>query len=149
MFTIDAPKNKPLPIYGVIRPLYIVARFCGFLPFTLKTDKSGACRICFTIIDSLIFFIQISIYSCLAYVNIVHDLMGKSSTPPIIALGTRIGLIFGLMNSVGFLVAELFNRHQIFDVFKLYQDFDSQVKLVDWFNGSTTYFLKPLLKHCS
>ncbi len=137
MFTIDAPKNKPLSIYSVIRPLYIVARFCGFFPFSLKTDKSGICRICFTIFDSVIFFIQVSIYSCFTYVNMAYDLMGNadnSTLSPILALGTRLGLIFGLMNSVGFLFAELFNRHQIFDVFRLFLDFDSQVKLVDWFN---------------
>lgn len=132
MFSIKAPGNKPLCIYGVIRPLYIIARLYGFFPFSMKIASNGKSRIHFTFIDFIVFVTQILVYSCFTYVHIFNNLMENSATSPLLALGMRIGLIFGLLNSVAFLLADLCNRYRIFDILNLYYDFDSQVNGSDW-----------------
>lgn len=129
MFTINTPKNKPLCIYGVIRPLYIVARLFGFFPFSMKTESNGQSRIHFTFIDFVVFVVQVLIYSYFAYVNIFYNLMENTEASTLLVLGMRIGLIFGLANAVAFLFGDLCNRHRIFDIFNLCQNFDYQVRL--------------------
>lgn len=140
MFTINSPKNELLCIYGVIRPLYVVAHCYGFFPFSLSTDTNGVRRINFTTVDLITLLIQVTIYSCFAYVNMAYNLLdNESAMSPILALGIRIGIIFGLMNSVAFVFADLFNRYQILDIFKLYQKFDLKV---NWFVYPATIFGK-------
>lgn len=126
MFPINAPTTKPECIYGVIRPLYIVARIFGFFPFSVKIESNRK-SIHFTFIDLTILIVQIAVYSFLTYVHIFYNLVANTATSALLALGMRIGLIFGLINPIAFLLADLCNRYQIFDIFNLCEDFDSQV----------------------
>lgn len=128
MFSINAPKDRPLCIYGVVRPLYIAARLFGFFPFSVKIDSSGKIRTYFTLIDLFIFVVQVMIYSCLTYIHLDRNFIENSATSALLALGMRIGLICGLMNSVAFLFADLYNRYEISALFNMCQDFDSMVR---------------------
>lgn len=127
MFSIDTPKDRPLCVYGVIRPLYVIARWFGFFPFSLNVETN---QIHFTTIDFVIFVVQIAIYSCTTYLNLIHNLVQFLVMSPILSQGLRIGIIFGLLNSIAFLFADLSHRHQVFEIFKMYQDFDSQVNCI-------------------
>ncbi|XP_037040848.1 putative gustatory receptor 28b [Bradysia coprophila] len=130
MFTINSQKDKPLCIYGVFRPLYIIARVFGFFPFSLNLETND---IRFTTIDLFVFVVQVAIYSCTTYLNIIYNLVEFLVMSALLAQGLRIGVIFGLLNSIAFLFADLCHRHQAFDIFILYQDFDLQMR----FFGST------------
>lgn len=127
MFSIYIPKNEPVSIYGVFRLLYIVSRLFGFFPFTVKTESNGERKVYFTFINFIVFAVHVSIYSCFAYINIFYNLIENSLKSALLVLGIRIGVVFGLINSIAFLFGDLCNRHRILNIFKLCQEFDVQV----------------------
>lgn len=142
MLAIHAPKKKPLSIYDVIRPLYIVARLFGFFPFSVKIESNGKSKTCFTFIDFTIFVIQVAVYSCFTYINIVYSPVENSATSPLLALIMKFGLTLGLSKGVAFLCADLFNRYRIAEIFNMCQDVDLQVIGEFRLSHCTTFSLK-------
>ncbi|KAJ6635801.1 hypothetical protein Bhyg_14387, partial [Pseudolycoriella hygida] len=73
---------------------------------------------------------------------IFHDLMENEVISPLLTLGMRMGLVFGLMSSIGFLLADLCNRHLTFDIFNSYLEFDLQMRLLATTLNMNTKFNK-------
>lgn len=124
---MKAPENKLHCIYGVIRPLYILARIFGFFPFSVKMKSNGKNSISFQFIDFIVIVTQITIHSCFTFINLYYNFMELRSASQLLILGMKIGLVFGQGNAIAFMLADLWNRNHIFDIFNLCQDFDSQV----------------------
>lgn len=131
MFSIKSPENKVNCIYGVIRPLYIGARLIGFFPFSVEIQLNGKnSKVYFTLIDSIIFVIHLTIYACFAYINTQHNFMENVAASPLLILGTRTLLVLGITNGIVCISADLCNRYRIFNIFVRCQNFDVQVIVV-------------------
>lgn len=128
MFSMKPPNNERNSIYNVVRPMYVGARIFGFFPFSVKIQLHEKKRaVYFTIIDFIVFFIHLTIYAWLAYININNTFMKNSAAPPLLMLGIRTLLIFGLTSAILCISADLCNRHRIFNIFEQCQCFDIQV----------------------
>lgn len=128
MFSIKSPEKQVNCIYGVIRPLYLIGRSIGFFPFSVKIQMNGKCsKVYFTLIDFIVFVIHVSVYGSFAYINIQHNLMASDIVSPLLIPGTRTLLIFGILNGILCISADLYNRFNIFHIFDQCQMFDGQV----------------------
>lgn len=131
MFSIKSPGNQVNCIYGVIRPLYLYARLIGFFPFSVKIQLNGKkCKIYFTLIDFVVLVMHLTLYAFFVYANIQHNFLENAAASPLLTFGARTLLIFGIMNGILFIPADLCNRHKIFSILVRCQNFDDQVMIL-------------------
>lgn len=128
MFSIKSPGNQVNSIYGVIRPLYILTRFIGFFPFSVKIHLNGKnSEVYFTLIDLIVFAMHLTVFGFFAYINIQHNFIENPAASPLLIFGTRMLLIMGLINGILCISADLYNRHKIFNILVQCHNFDVQV----------------------
>ncbi len=128
MFSLKSPENQVNCIYGVIRPLYLLGRLFGFFPFSVQIQSNGKnSRIHFTLIDFIVFAMHVSIYAAFTYLNFACDFLENKLASPLLILGSRGLLIFGIGSGIVCISADLCNRFKILKIFHQCQHFDDQV----------------------
>lgn len=128
MFPIKSPDKHVSCIHGVIRPLYLIGRLIGFFPFSVQIQMNGKrSKVYFTLIDFIVFVIHATLYGSLAFINVQHNFMASPSVSPLLIFGTRSLMVFGILNGLLCIFADLFNRFKIFEIFDRCQLFDCQV----------------------
>lgn len=133
MFSIKSPGNQVNCIYGVIRPLYLIGRLFGFFPFSVNIQLNGKnSRVYFKLIDFIVFVLHLSVYTFFVFLNMKYNFLQNQSASPLLTLGTRTLLIFGIANGIVCISADLCNRFKILKIFDQCQQFDVQVIVISF-----------------
>lgn len=122
--------QKPEKFYACAQSVYILSRFVGLFPFSIKYDVNGHMKsVCVKIFDAIWFAGAISINLFFIYFTI--DFIKRSNsnqTPSTLShFGAKIFLIFGLLNTSLSIVLDLLNRNRLLKISKDLFAFDAEV----------------------
>lgn len=121
--------SKRLSFAHSFKPIYTLSRICGFMPFTIVLDSSGAIQTArVSVLDSLWFIIYIGTYllSTLYYVTYIMSKQVES-TFATLAYATRTIVIFRKLFNCVLITTDLCNRFKLVEILKKISTFDEQV----------------------
>lgn len=122
--------SRPKDFYYSIRPLVIVSRCYGLLPFSFETNVYGEVhRTKVTIFDSIWFIVAIAMYfSCAFVVSMQIRLAPEYKSMIILLLAEQLLLVFGLVMCVVGIIMDMLNRDRILRNVQRFQSFDTEVE---------------------
>lgn len=129
--TIKGPKADRLRaenFYDCIRPVYILSRIFGLLPFSINYDTNGhAESVCVRMFDAIWFAGAMAINLIFIYF-MIDFIKGSSPTRSAFSeFGGRLILIFSLVNSSLSIILDLFNQSRLLKISKDFFAFDAEV----------------------
>lgn len=122
-----APKN--LTFAYSFKPIHILSRIFGFMPFTIVLDSSGAIQTArVTVLDCLWFitFIGTYIFSTLYFIMYIRGKEVPSSIA-MLAYSTQIIVIVRKLLNCACIATDMCNRRKFVDILKKISIFDEKV----------------------
>lgn len=122
----DHLKRRPDIIYSY-RPIYYFSRFFGLLPFSLRYDSNGEIQMPkISKLDGVWFVISIVIYLALAKMVSLSIEIQKNASSPILILGNKLLLMFGLIYGAIMIVENMCSRFRFVGILKMFTAFDKE-----------------------
>lgn len=130
--TKSASKQNFNSLHSYYRPIYVVSRIFGQLPFSFQFESNGNIhRPVIKMLDALWFLLSMSALICFMYFSFEYFNYGQKSADLFgirtSFVGTNLiagtGLILGLLT----IVLDMCNRFKLVDIFKKIYSFDQRV----------------------
>lgn len=121
--------SKNLTFAHSFKPIYILSRIFGFMPFTIAYDSNGAIQTArITVIDFVWFTISVGVY-ILSTINFIafirHAQIPKAYVT--LAYATRSIIIFRKIFYIVCIITDMFNRFKLVEILKKISNFDEKV----------------------
>lgn len=112
------------------RPIYLVSRIFGLLPFSIRRDANGEVqRAQLSISDIIWFVISVSGYLLLAYYCTQAAQIGMNSKGSyFLRIYDDIGIILCFIFGAIYISSNMYNRSRLIDILKDFSIFDEKVK---------------------
>lgn len=123
-------KSKKPTFVHSFKPIYILCRIFGFMPFTIVFDSNGAIQTAqIRVIDFIWFIISIGIYLATAFYFVMyvrqHPIPNKRVT---LVYGTRLIVLFRKLFNCLCVTVDMCNRFKLVKIFKRINSFDDKVE---------------------
>lgn len=107
------------------KPIYYCSRMFGLLPFSLEYDANGEIKAPkVSKFDAVWFVSSIAIY--LMFANVIPMHIQKGPPAPILIMGYKLLLMFGLIYGAIIIVENMFSRFKFVKILKMFTGFDRE-----------------------
>lgn len=128
MFPLYVPLKKSNNIFGLFRPVYVFARFWGYVPFSVNFDSFPLPNnVKISLFNRILLLIQTLAYlSCLTLSLAIH-MINTRKISSLVLHGLHKVNEFGIFCGLMFVLADVANRHKIWRIFRKFIRFDGEV----------------------
>lgn len=121
--------TKPCDIVFSYKPIYYCSRVFGLLPFSLAYDSNGEIKAPkISKFDAVWFVLSIAIYLVFANVIPMHLQKNAFVPAPILIMGYRLLLMFGLIYGAVMIVENMSSRFKFVKILKMFTGFDREAR---------------------
>lgn len=124
--------KKSVNLYDLIRPIYVISRIFGMLPFRILRSSTGDIVGQYVgPIDLIWFFVTIGIYFFLAFSSIQNIAADQHwETKSLFSIGDNFIVLYDITTAILTIILDMFNRHHFINILKKFIEFDKKVRAI-------------------
>lgn len=133
--------KKSVNLYDLIRPMYVISRIFGMLPFRILRSSAGDSIVgqCVGPIDLIWFFVTIGIHFYLAFSSIQNIAADQHwQTKSLFSIGDNFIVLYDITIAILTIILDMINRHRFINILKKFIEFDKKVKSDHFFRNHIT-----------
>lgn len=128
---IENHTGKPLDFYDSVKPVLIISRVFGLLPFTLHRNTQGfiqKSKIYVFDVFWLILTIIVNLTLAIVYLPSIYETIDNTIDKSILFASGKIVFLFSLLKVVVEVLLDLLNRNRFVKIVKDFVKFDESVR---------------------
>lgn len=126
---ITRNKKTALNIHNVARPIYIISRFCGMFPFSIRYNANAEMENVFvTKFDAILFLVSISFYTAIVYFSVNLRLIGAVMKENLLVSIILINLLAALLLAILCICMNMIQREKLLFILQQIDSFDQSIK---------------------
>lgn len=124
--------KKSLNLFDLIRPMYVISRIFGMLPFKLlHSSMDGIVGQCVRPADLFWFIISIGFHFCLAFLSNQNFKADEHwQTKSLFSVIANLSLFFDITLSMLIIIFDMVHRQHIIKILRQFIEFDKKVRFI-------------------